>query len=81
MTDLELVSTGDLINELASRHTELIVIRERKKTEGEDNVFVKTRFGKKGQEDKGFDLVAATAMLQATHYRLVYDYLENVEDG
>jgi len=79
MPELELISTSDLIGELASRHKELIVIRECKKKDQADDVFVKTGFGRKGQPDKGFDLVAATAMLQAAHYQLVYDYLDEVE--
>ena len=79
MTDLELVPTDDLIHELAHRHKELIVIRERKKRVNEDNVFVKTGFGKKGQTEKGFDLIVATEMLHATHWQLVHDYLNDVE--
>ena len=47
MGDLDLVSTDDLIKELAGRHKELIVIREHKKRVHQDNVFVKTGFGKK----------------------------------
>lgn len=79
MTDLELVSTDDLIKELSNRHKEIIVIREYKKRVNEDNVFVKTNFGKKGRKDKGFDLVVATEMLHATHWQLIHDYLDNVE--
>lgn len=77
--DLELVPTNDLIKELASRHKEIIIIREYKKRINEDNVFVKTGFGKKGREDKGFDLVNATEMLHATHYQLIHDYLDDIE--
>lgn len=76
---LELISTDDLIKELSLRHNELIIIRERKKRRGEDNVFVKTGFGKKGRKDKGFDLVEATEMLHAAHWQLVHDYLDDVE--
>ena len=76
MIDLELVSTKDLIKELADRHKELIVIRESKKASNKDDVFVKTGFGDKGRVDKGFDLVEATLMLQAAHRQLVFDYLE-----
>lgn len=79
MSDLNLVSTDDLIKELSNRHKELIVIRERKKKVNEDKVFVKTGFGKKGREEKGFDLIAATEMLHATHWQLIYDYLDDVE--
>ncbi len=75
---LDLISTDDLIEELASRHKEIIVIRERKRVKHEDNVFVKTTFGKKGRPDKGFDLVEATEMLHAAHWQLVYDYLDDV---
>ena len=77
MTDLELVSTADLIHELAGRHRELIVIRENMKGVDEDNVYVKTLFGKKGRKDKGFDLVEATGMLHAAHWQLVHDYLDD----
>lgn len=84
MSDLDLVSTDDLIQELAARHRELIVIRENKKRATkakvpEDNVFVKTDFGKKGRGDKGFDLIEATQMLHAVHWQLIYDYLDDVE--
>lgn len=78
--EVELVSTDDLIKELANRHTELIVIREHKKKKNEDNVFVKTGFGEKGRQEKGFDLVAATTMLHAAHYQLIHDYLDDVDD-
>lgn len=81
-TDLELVSTSDLICEISNRHKEVIVIREHKKHVNEDNVFVKTDFGKKGRKDKGFDLINATEMLHAAHWQLIYDYLDEVEqDG
>lgn len=78
---LELISTSDLIEELAGRHREIIVIREHKKKINEDNVFVKTSFGKKGRKDKGFDLVEATQMLHAAHWQLIHDYLDDVEDA
>jgi len=76
VADLELVSTNDLIKELAGRHKELIVIRESKKQLNKDNIFVKTGFGIKGRVDRGFDLVEATDMLQAAHRQLIFDYLE-----
>ncbi len=79
--DLDLVSTDDLIKELSNRHKELIVIREHKKTAHQDNVFVKTGFGKKGREDKGFDLIEATEMLHAVHQRLIHDYLDDTDIG
>ncbi len=77
--DLDLISTSDLIEELANRHSELIVIREYKKRINEDNVFVKTGFGKKGRKDKGFDLIEATQMLHAAHWQLIHDYLDDAE--
>lgn len=77
--EIELISTEDLIKELASRHSEIIVIRERNKGVAEDNVFVKTGFGKKGRKDKGFDLVSATEMLHAAHWQLIHDYLDDRE--
>lgn len=80
MQDLELISTKDLIKELANRHKELIVIREQKKKVNQDNVFCKTSFGKKGRKDKGFDLIEATEMLHATHWQLIYDYLDEIEE-
>jgi len=80
MDDLNLVSTGDLITELASRHKEIIVIRECKKRINKDNVFVKTNFGKKGRQDKGFDLIEATEMLHATHWQLIHDYLDDIKE-
>ncbi len=78
-TSLELVSTNDLIEELANRHSELIVIREHKKGVKEDNVFVKTGFGKKGRKDKGFDLIEATQMLHAALWQLIHDYLDDID--
>lgn len=77
---LELIPTDDLIEELFLRHKELIVIREHRKRPDEDNIFVKTGFGKKGCKDKGFDLVEATAMLHAAHWQLIYNYLEPCKD-
>ncbi len=77
-TELELISTSDLIEELADRHSEIIVIRERKKSYKEDKVYVKTGFGKKGRKDKGFDLIVATEMLHATHWQLIYNYLNDI---
>lgn len=83
MSDLELISTSDLIRELADRHKELIVLREHKKGVNEVNVFVKTGFGCKGRKDKGFDLVEATEIMHAAQWQLVHDYLDdvNVEDS
>lgn len=79
---LNLISTADLIEELASRHKELIVIREHKKQIDTDNIFVKTAFGVKGRTDKGFDLIEATQMLNAAHRQLTHDYLDDIEkDG
>ena len=76
MSELELISTDDLIEELAGRHRELIVIREHHRSINKDNVFVKTAFGEKCKENKGFDLLVATSMLQAAHWQLVYDYFD-----
>ena len=81
MSNLDLVSTKDLIQELSVRHKEIIVIREYKKGVNEDSVFVKTNFGKKARKDKGFDLVLATEMLHATHWKLIHDYLDDVATG
>lgn len=79
ITTLDLISTSDLIEELANRHSELIVIREYKKKVNRDNVFVKTGFGKKGRRDKGFDLIEATQMLHAAHWQLIYNYLDEID--
>lgn len=76
MDNLELVSTDDLIGELSNRFTELIVIREHKKFADTDDIFVKTQFGELGNKDKGFDLIAATEMLNAAHRQLTIHYLE-----
>lgn len=78
--DLDLISTDDLIEELAVRHKEIIVIREHKKDKNADNVFVKTQFGKRAHKGKGFDLLIATQMLQSAHWQLVYDYLGDVQE-
>ena len=79
--DLELISTDDLIHELADRHSELIIIREHKKGVDEDKVFVKTPFGELSKEDKGFDLVIATDMIHAAQRQLVIDFLEPIENN
>lgn len=81
MPDLELIPTDALISELSERHTEIIIIREYKKGVNEDKVFVKTGFGKKGRKEKGFDLVSATEMLHAAHWKLIHDYLDDVATG
>ncbi len=77
MTDLDLISTDALIDELAGRHRELIVIRDHQKTINQNDVFVKTPFGKFGKKDKGFDLIVATEMLGAAHSQLIMDYLKD----
>lgn len=76
--DLELVDSKDLIRELANRHDELIVIRNDQKTPDQDRIFVKTGFGHKGKPEKGFDLINALEMLNATMWQLTYEYLESV---
>ncbi len=81
MPDLELISTDDLIAELANRHSELIVIRESKKLMDSDDIFVKTPFGELGREDKGFDLVVVTEMLHAAHRQMTIDFLKEPVDG
>ncbi len=76
MSELELISTDDLIEEVASRHSEIIIIRNRYKTEFEDEVYVKTQKGPLAREDKNFDLVEAQQMLQAASVQLTHDFLE-----
>lgn len=76
MVDLDLVLTDDLISELSNRHTELIVIRNKEKSKNADTVFVKTPFGPLARREKGFDLVEAIEMLDATQKQLVIEYLE-----
>lgn len=75
MSDLELISTDDLIEEVASRHSEIIVIRNCEKKANTDNVYVKTQRGPLSREDKNFDLVEAQQMLQAASVQLTYDFL------
>lgn len=80
MGELDLVPTDDLIHELADRHREIIIVREyNRKKVNVDKIFVKTCFGKKGREDKGFDLVRATQMLHAAQWELIHDYLDDVD--
>ena len=81
ITSIEFVSTNDLIEELASRHSELIVIREVKKEKHKNNIFVKTGVGRKHRKDKKFDLMIATEMLHAAQWQLIYDYLDDNEEG
>lgn len=75
-SDLNLVSNDALIAELASRHDELIVIRDKPKGDNIDNMFIKTKFGVLGNIDLGYDLMEALMMLQAANVRLTRDYLE-----
>ena len=77
--DLELVSTDDLIRELANRHKEIIVIWPDKKNSNEGWIFVKTVYGKKGLKDKGFDLIEATKILHFANTQLIQEYLEEGE--
>lgn len=77
MNDLEFVSTDDLIKEVASRHSEIIVIRNRQKESFVDEIYVKTQRGPLSREDKNFDLVEAAQMLQAAHVQLTYDFLKS----
>ncbi|KKN54248.1 hypothetical protein LCGC14_0594300 [marine sediment metagenome] len=77
MDELEFISTDELIGELSSRHTELIVIRNKEKSKGANKVFVKTPFGPLAKRKKGFDLVEAIEMLDATQKQLVIEYLED----
>ncbi len=77
MVDLEFISTADLIAELSNRHKELIVIRDKEKSEDANMVFVKTPFGPLAKQEKGFDLVEAIEMLDATQKQLVIEYLED----
>ena len=74
--DLELVSTDELIEELSGRHTELIVIRNKKKKIDADTIFVKTPFGELAKKEKGFDLIEALEMLDATIKQLAIEYLK-----
>lgn len=76
MSDMEFISTDDLIEEIASRHSEIIVIRNKEKTEFTDDVYVKTGKGPLAREDKNFDLVEAMQMLQAASVQLTHDFLE-----
>ena len=76
MNVLELVPSDELICELANRHREIIVIREDIKGRQGDRVFVKTGYGSKGRQDKGYDLMIALEMLEATLWQLTFEYLE-----
>ena len=76
MSDLELISTDDLITELSNRHKELIVIRNTEKAKDTDTIFVKTPFGPLAKKEKGFDLIEAVEMLDTTHKQLIIEYLE-----
>ena len=73
---IELVSTDDLIEELASRHEEIIIIRECKKSKGCDDVFVKTGFGDLARKDKDFDLMRVVIILQAALRQLTMDFFK-----
>ena len=76
MPNLEFISTDDLIKELSDRHTELIVIRNREKEINTDTIFIKTPFGKLAKKEKGFDLIEALEMLDATTKQLAIEYLK-----
>ena len=73
---LELVSSDDLITELASRNKEIINIREYKKTKNCDGIFVKTGFGDLAKDGVNFDLMVAVIMLHAAQLQLTEDFLK-----
>lgn len=76
MVNLELISTDELIMELSNRHTELIVIRNKEKRTDADTIFIKTPFGELAKKEKGFDLIEALEMLDATTKQLAIEYLK-----
>ncbi len=78
--DLNLISTGELIDELTTRHDEIIIIRENLKDSGLLDIRAKTHFGKRGNLDVGFDIVFALQLLHSTEEQLLRDHLEFKED-
>lgn len=79
-TNLELISTDDLIVEVSRRCSELIVIRNSQKSEHTDDIYVKTPEGPLSRGDKKFDLIHATDMLQAAHRQMTVVYLSKGND-
>ena len=80
--DLSLISTEELIDELAERHEELIVLREDRKDSAWLNIRAKTGFGKYGNKEAGFDIVRVLSLLHTTAEQLLKDHLgaEKAED-
>lgn len=75
MEALEAVTTQDLIDELAERHTDLIVIRESLKAKnGEFKVYVKTKC-QQPVEIPSYNLIRATEMLTEANLRIVEHFL------
>lgn len=80
--DLTLISTEDLQRELMSRHEEIIIIREDRKDGEYFFVQAKTRFGKAGKAEIGFDIVCALELLSNAQKLLVEEHfgLTKAED-
>lgn len=75
-TDLELVGTQELINELGKRHEEIIILREDLFDPDLLKIYTKTRPGKSGNPpEDGYDLGKAVDLLQTATALLVSDYI------
>lgn len=73
--DLNLIDTDDLINEIARRHDEIIIIRENRKDSELVDIRTKTHMGKFANPELGFDILFALQLLQAAENQMIMDYL------
>ncbi len=82
--DLEIVSTKMLVDELTSRHQDIIIITRDSRTDNAQMTIIKTRRGEKCRSDKNYDLIIATELLQESQKGAIMDYLDVIkseEDG
>ena len=79
-TGLSEAATKDMINELMSRHEEIIIVRELLKNSGSIGVHTKTRPGKSGRQEVGFDLAMAIDLIQSAQTIIIGDYITGEED-
>jgi len=79
--DLNLVDTKELIQELANRHEEIIVIREERLHPDMLNIRVKTSVGLLTKPELGFDIICALQLLHTAEEHLILDYLGVEQDG
>lgn len=79
-TDLSLISTQELIDELFDRSPESLLIQEALKAPSDYIVDVRTPKGPYASPVLNFDIVTATQMLQTAQALLLTDHLKSVNE-